>query len=162
MLAVSFLFTINSYSQKSKKKTVKSVGNISETLKEEFRAPFRYVIIAGVSRIEKYRNENPDSAYIEVLMEDKAFNEKNLKILFELLSKRFTEKWGLSVTVYTTLDALYTPEENDVLDLKGITEEHQKKYKWAIFNRNGHGEYFWYGMPNDISGKRVQIKPPKN
>ncbi len=122
------------------------------------RSPFRYVIVAGVSRIEKYVNENKESLYLEVLMEDKAFNEKNLRCLFEFLSKRFTERSGLTVDVYTSLHAINTPEENDHRDLKGpISRIH--KYKNAFYFRNGDkcDERFEYSIPNNVENKRVYL-----
>lgn len=123
--------------------------------------PFRYVIVMGTSEIERYINQSGNTD-IEVLMEDKAFNEKNLIILFNLLSSRFTEKPGLSVNVFTSLDAILTPEENDGLGLKGPVADYEK-FKYAFFNRNGYGEYFRYGIPGKVKDKRVVMKePPKD
>lgn len=99
-----------------------------------FRSPFRYVIVAGVSDLEKYVNRFDDSLSLEVLMEDRSFNERNLRQLFELISKRFPNQKLLSIDVYTTLDAIKTPEENDRSNLKGPIEDY-KRFKYAFFYR---------------------------
>ncbi|MFZ1701349.1 MAG: hypothetical protein WBO10_13185 [Pyrinomonadaceae bacterium] len=140
---------------------VDSIGQAKGAVPKESRsirsAPFRYVIIRGVSDIEQYVNVNPDNEFFEVLMEDGAFNESNLTALFKLLSGRFTAKSGLTVNVFTNLNAIHTPEENDRLGLKGPIEDY-KKYKYAIFVRNGYGEYFNYGIPGRIEDKRIVIR----
>lgn len=104
-------------------------------------------------------NENPENTDIEVLMEDRAFNERNLRILFQILSERFNEKSGLSVEVYTSLDAIRTPEENENIDLKGPIDNYED-YKYAFYFRNGFGEYFQYGIPNRVFRKDVFMKAP--
>jgi len=132
-----------------------------EYTKGGFRSPFRYVIVSGVSELEKYVNTNPEKMSIEVLIEDKAFNKANLIKLFEMLSQRFKEKPGLSVNVYTSLDAIRTPEENDGIGLKGPIDSY-KRFKYAFYSRNGYGEYFTYGVPG-FKPQDVDIaRAPKN
>ena len=117
---------------------------------------FRYVIIAGVSKAEKYANRGPHYYIMDVLMEDKAFNEKNLTLLFRLLSRRFSDRPGLFINVYTSLDAIRTPEEYDATDLAGPRDDYHK-YKFAFFLRNASGESYRYGIPNVIDSAQVQI-----
>lgn len=157
LVSLLLFLTINGFSQKtqpfsSKKKKPDITG-------DGFRSPFRYVIISGVSELEQYVNENPENTDIEVLMEDRAFNERNLRILFQILSERFKEKSGLSVEVYTSLDAIRTPEENESIDLKGPIDNYEK-YKYAFYTRNGYGEHFQYGIPNRVFRKDVFMKAP--
>ena len=124
---------------------------------EELRSPFRYVIVNGVSEIEKYINRFPDESLdLEVLLEDKAFNEENLRTLFELLSKRYDSTPNLTVWVYTSLDAVRTPDENDRLNLKGPIDNYFK-YKYAYFWRNLKTEGFDYSFPN-LTKKTVILK----
>lgn len=112
------------------------------------RSPFRYVIVAGVTDLEKYVNRFDDSLYLEVLMEDRAFNETNLRELFKLISRRFPNQKLLSIDVFTTLEAIKTLEENDRSNLKGPVNNY-KEYKYAFFNRRPSkcDAYFSYAEP---------------
>ena len=132
-------------------------SNSKMSRSDNYRAPFRYVIVEGVSKLEKYVNDDPDNLYFEVLMEDQAYTEKNLILLFRMLSARFVERPGLSIYVYTSLSAIRTPEENEDIDLLGPVENYEN-YKYASFNRNGYGEYFDYGIPGKVRHKLVEIK----
>lgn len=124
---------------------------------KEFRSPFRYVIINGVSEVEKYVNRLPDeNLYLEVLLEDKAFTEENLKMLFELLSERYRSVPALTIWVYTSLNAVRTPDENDHLNLRGPIDSYFK-YKYAYFWRNLVTEGFDYSIPNSTK-KTVILK----
>ncbi len=131
---------------KIEKKLVYGTESQDEIVKS---APFRYVIVAGVSETEQYVNRNPESImYLEVLIEDSAFNEKNLKTLFKLLDKRFNSSNLLIVYVYTSLGAILTPEENDKLNLKGQIDDIEKKYKVANYSRlKGRDKSFTYSVP---------------
>lgn len=126
---------------------------------EVFRSPFRYVIVSGETSLERYVNQNADSfLIIEVLLDDKDFNENNLKILSELLSKRFSSAKVFTAYIYTSLEAIKTPEENDRTDLKGPIDDYFK-YKRAEFSRNTFGnEWFEYWIPDLVDGKVVVLK----
>ena len=124
------------------------------------KTPFRYVIVNGVSEIEQFVNENPQAHSFEVLMEDRAFNEKNLKTLFKLLSTRFSRKGGFSASVYTSMYAIFTPEERDSQSMLQHVSD-LKRFKHAYLVRNGYGEYFYYSIPGRIKEKRVIISKPK-
>jgi hypothetical protein len=78
-------------------------------------SPFRYVIVF---------NELDDSAKdfgiesqrkITVLLDRNSFSEKNLKTLYELLSRRFPAPPNMQVYVKTSLNDIETPEEHDNL-----------------------------------------------
>lgn len=129
-----------------------SAGEITNS-----RSPFRYVIVAGVSETEKYANRGPHYYVMDVLMEDQAFKEENLKLLFRLLSDRFTDRPGLFINVFTSLDALRTPEEYDETPLAGPISEYHK-YKFAFFSRHPGGESFQYGIPNVLKPTRVVMR----
>lgn len=126
---------------------------------ERLESPFRYAIIAGETDIEKYVNRFPnDFLTFEVLLDDKAFNEQNLEILSKLLSKRFNKALTLNVYIYTTLDAIKTPEENDRSNLKGQIDKYFN-YKRALFVRNSYGnEWIEYSIPNTVDNKKIIIK----
>jgi hypothetical protein len=124
-----------------------------------YRSPFRYIIVSGETNLERYVNRNAgDFLIIEVLLDDKDFNENNLKILSELLSKRFSSAKVFTAYIYTSLEAIKTPEENDRTNLKGPVDEYFK-YKRAEFSRNSFGnEWFEYWIPNLIDGKVIVLK----
>jgi|SRR5215203_4528485 len=126
---------------------------------ETFRSAFRYVLIGRESEIEQYVNRLPeDFLSLEVLMDDKTFNEKNLKTLSELLSRRYATAQSLNVYIYTSLDAIKTPEENDRSNLKGPVDNYFK-FKRAEFTRNAFGnEWFQYWIPKSVDGKVVVLK----
>ncbi len=131
--------------------------NAVHKTREGSRSPFRYLIVSGVSETEKYANRGPHYYVMDVLMEDSAFNESNLKILFGLLNKRFNERPGLFVNVYTSLDAIRTPEEYDETDLFGPIEDYHR-VKFAFYSRSEGGERFQYGIPNVVKPTVVVIK----
>ncbi len=131
--------------------------------KNPFRSPFRYVIVAGVSDVDKYVNRNPSSILdLEVLIDDAAFNEKNLRYLFKLLSERFPNSKLLTIDVFTTLDAIKTPEEMDHKYLKGPIENY-KEYKYAFFYRRPDkcDSNIYYGVPGNDE-VNIQLKCNKN
>lgn len=125
------------------KQIVKNDNKISENKKEldkdplEFRSPFRYVIVY---------NEISETSYptrsVEVLMDEGAFNEGNLKQLFQLLDKRFPSPERLTVTVNTSIKTIETPEERDIgnysLEAGRLTDE-IKKHKDAFYIRYQNG-----------------------
>lgn len=126
---------------------------------EVFRSPFRYVIVSSETSLERYVNQNADNfLIIEVLLDDKDFNENNLKLLSELLSKRFSSAKVFTAYIYASLEAIKTPEENDRSNLKGPKDDYFK-YKRAEFSRNSFGnEWFKYWIPNLVDGKVFVLK----
>ena len=131
-------------------------------------SPFRYVIVADVTDLQKYINEGSCSRDVVVVMEGKAFNEKNLTELFRLLSKRFDDRPALYVSVTTSMDTVRTPEEYDQIDLGGGLNEKRGDFPYSFYSRNGYGEQFWYSIPKKINRKVVVLKsasaewPPKS
>jgi len=120
-----------------------------------FKSPFRYVVVRDTSEIQRYVNE-PDRASLEVLLDEPAFTEKNLLQLFKLLAERYREPL-VHIWLFTSLDAIRTPEEWDRTNLWGPVENYAK-YKYAVFIRDGNGERFIYGIPGVIDSKEVRTK----
>lgn len=152
LFLVVLTFPILATAQKGFEKDKNSQNN-------EFRSPFRYVIVAGVSELEKYVNRFPNEIlHLEVLIEDKAFNEKDLTTLFELLNKRFPPPTVLMIHVYTSLEAIRTPEENENTNLKGPIDNYFD-YKNALFIRYKDGtKKAHFSIPNVIMKKAIVIK----
>jgi hypothetical protein len=121
------------------------------------RAAFRYVIISN-----KVDNVDPNNSFraVEVLLDEKAFSEENLKKLFLQVSKRYPEPEWLKIHVYTSLEQVPTPEESEQ---PAISEDYDNpyndKYHWAFFMREDGNEQFRYNpKPPDIDLKTVVLK----
>lgn len=151
-LAVFFIFFFLFFS------IIFAQGDNVQVRRKEHKSPFKYVIVGGYSEIEKYIFENAD--VIEVLIDERAFNERNLKTLFKLLKKRFSNKEVLDIQVYTTLNQIRTPEENDYLNLWGV-KKNVKQYKWAVFTKVSDREEIEYGIPGVIKSKTVVLSATK-
>ena len=54
-----------------------------------------------------------DGRLVFVLLDEKSFSERTLKVLFNLVSKRFPNPDELRIAVYTNLAQIPTPEEED-------------------------------------------------
>ncbi|SRR2546423_1470561 len=99
-----------------------------------------------------------------VLMDRQAFSEANLKELFKLISKRFLQPDQLFVSVYTSLDQLPTPEEQDDEDSNDFWQSPERqqtfnKYPRADYVRENGNESFHYVMGgNDQTERAVIIK----
>ncbi len=119
-------------------------------------SPFRYVIIGQLSEIEKVVNENEDNRYLEVLLRDDDFTEKNLTTLFGLLDERIKDKPYFLIHVTTSLEAIYTPEEFDQLGGWGAPPN-SDKFKYAFFFRVPAGKWIDYSIPGKIKDKKVWI-----
>ena len=106
------------------------------------------------TKLQKDVNQHADYWVLEVLLEEEAFSEGNLTELFKLLGKRFADRPGLVVNVFTSLKALRTPEEYDRTDLCCLRKDY-RKYKYAIYNRDDNGERFVYEIPGRQPRKEV-------
>jgi hypothetical protein len=119
-------------------------------------SPFRYVIVENT--FDKDENPELNSRAVEVLLDGKAFSEKNLKTLFALVSKRFPKSDQLYIWVYTSLEQIPTPEEKDGGATSESNEVNSNKYYWAVYLRNEGDEFFRYSPVNDKSDlKTIQL-----
>ena len=117
---------------------------------------FRYTIVADASRIQRYVNSVGDYRHIVILIEDDAFDEQNLRKLFYHLSRRYEDRTGLYADVYTTLDAVPTPEEYDQMNLYGPKKDY-RLYKNAQLSRNRSGYAITIEIPGTVKRKRVWL-----
>ncbi len=86
-------------------------GQARENLANRPSPHFRYVIV--------FDGPLHNGRLVEVLMESGAFSEKNLRELFDHLVTRFADPEELYVGVFTSLDQLPTPEEQDYMVRSG-------------------------------------------
>jgi hypothetical protein len=143
------------------------VKDIPSTMAQKpYRSPFRYVIVWHYVDMDQstqtgYRN-------LEVLLDEKAFNEANLTELFSLLKKRFPVPRALFINVKVSLEDLPTPEEADEPQISERSDVLPGTHPTALLARNGLGEeWIRYTMnPSKSDGKRIILKgksgqPPK-
>ncbi len=123
----------------------------------------RYVIVYNdVFKLTYGRRE------IEVMIDERQFNEEGLTSVFNLIKNRFPSPKCLSIEVHTNLATIETPEEREKPDdNEGRLTDQTFLNKTASFTRNISGrESFIYSTSlSPYETKRVvlvdkQIKPP--
>lgn len=118
-------------------KTVKNPEDCDNGIK------FHYLIARDVTtRIgkpsEKFRQ-------IWVFLDERAFAEENLKLLFSYLSKKYPSPNTLEITVETTWDRVPNPDDCEGDGISGGPDrEDVDDYHWAFFMRRGKNEIFRY------------------
>lgn len=121
-----------------------------------------FAMSSSATRGEGRRPKRGDGyRYVEVLLDERAFSENNLKELFRLVSKRFSTPRALHVQVYTNLEDVETPEEKE----KGKISEtpfdpNLERHHQAFYLRDDEGnEWFTYNPnPPDGETKKVILK----
>ena len=120
---------------------------------------FRWLQTENVLYSEKVR-------HIEIFMDEKAFNEENMKALFAYLSAVNPNPDYLIVQVYTNWAQLPTTAPN--CPGSGISEQpadpHEYDHLQAIYWRRGEREYFKYSPQTKVDQsefKTVIIRGPK-
>ena len=143
-LACSIIFAQDSHNQGTLRPLVLAIGqNGAETVRPP-SVSFRYVIV--------FDGPLHNGRLVEVLMDPRTFSEKNLMQLFNLIAKRFPEPEELHAGVFTSLEQLPTPEEQDYM-IKTNTDwlpfmDQVKKWPSAAYSRNAANEGFKYSSAN--------------
>ncbi|HZE71873.1 MAG TPA: hypothetical protein VE135_20380 [Pyrinomonadaceae bacterium] len=133
----------------------KSMSQISN------RSPFRYAIVSNEVIDDSGTPPKDAYRYVEVLLDEKAFSENNLKELFKLVSKRFPKPKVLHVQVYTNLNDVETPEEREGPKMSEVPDDpSQDRYHQASYLRDDDGnEWFTYNPNAPRTGtKKVILK----
>lgn len=130
--------------------TVNSTRRSQSTNLRPHRSPFRYVITSN-DVVGRGRKRRGSYRTVGVLLEEKAFSEENLKVLFNLLTRRFVQPNDMNVWVSTNLEQIPTPEESEA----GARSEAPDsptldRYPTALFIRKHGNELFRY-TPNPPS-----------
>lgn len=139
---------------------VKAMNNHStkgRAKQERSKSSFRYVILRN-----EYAGDNvePRDPYrtVEVLLDETVFSEKTLRKLFDLISRRYPKPQLLRVWVYTNLNQLATPEEEDRGKRSETPDDpDDDKYHWAIFIREDGNELFRYNPDPPSTDLRTVI-----
>jgi hypothetical protein len=119
---------------------------------------FRYTIVAETSRVQRFVNSQNDRRDIFVLLDDKAFNETNLRLLLKLLSDRYEEFPWFAASVFTSLEAVPTPEEFDRMGLYGPRPNY-RDFKYAFLKRDPRGMTITYQIPGEIPSRHIFVGP---
>jgi hypothetical protein len=121
-----------------------------------YRSPFRYVIVSN-EIIDGRGNPKDAFRYVEVLLDEKAFNEETLRELFKLLSKRFPKPKSMDVSVSTNLEQVDTPEEREAGKIsEAPANPTLDRYPSALLIRQDDNELFRY-TPNTPSTKMKTV-----
>lgn len=122
--------------------------------RKPYRSPFRYVVlgneISGASKTERH---------VGILLDNKVFSVETCKELFRLVSKRFPEPDQLRITVFSSLEQLPTPEEDDTVNPSisgGPDIPEREKYPLAFMIREDGNELIRY-YPNAPNTKMKTI-----
>lgn len=137
VIILSLIFVQNNYCQNNQTKDIDSQEKSNQDIRREasYYAPIRYAIVYNSLFLDDTERR------IDILMDEKQFNEENLKTVFELVKKRFPEPSRLGITVHTNLATIETPEENEM-----VKDSHDSRfskikfsYKRAFFMRFENG-----------------------
>lgn len=129
---------------------------------ENFRSPFRYIIFSNLT--EKDLELEIPQRRLEILMDKKAFNEKNLRLLFSLLKNRFPSPVRLDISVHTSLQTIETPEEEETISDHTSREGQLQYHKTALYIRfddGSEGFQYDYGKPPGFWRKFVDLPNSK-
>ena len=119
---------------------------------QDYRSNFRYLIVSnGLLH---------NGRLVFALMDEKSFSEENLKELFRLISKRFPKPSELHVAVFTNLEQVQTPEEEDFYkalspEIEIPTNVNVDRYPSAVYVRSKGKESFSFSV---VSPRRVERK----
>jgi len=120
-----------------------------------YRSPVRYVVV--------YDNvDDLGIRRIEMLLDEKCFNEQALRTIFAALGRRYPTPIGLDIEVHTSLDTIETPEERLMWkDSEGsrfadVVRKHHKASFWRF--ENGREAFIYTESITPYKTKLVVIK----
>jgi hypothetical protein len=116
---------------------------------------FRYIIFNN--SVRNFGDPEAGIRNIDVLLDEKAFSEENLKKLFRVLSKGYPKPELLLIEVITNLEQSHTP------GLPQTSAEpdnpNYDNYHWATYHRDKENEFFRYNPnPPSKETKTVVLK----
>jgi len=101
-------------------------------------SPFRYVIVFEDLRYDEDDKGNPtvpDGRSLEVLMEERAFNEANLVYLFTCLSNWLSAPIDLDIRVHTSLMTIETADERHQMSTHSSRSRFFQYFRTAFYSR---------------------------
>jgi len=134
----------------------------------EFKSPFRYVIVKDDVQFDYLNGENeeevPARRFVDILMEKRAFNKANLIYLFKYLSNYYADPLFLGITVHTSLMTLETEEERASVSTHSSRDGFQQFYRTAFYSRSNNihelcsaGFQYDIGKPGKFISKYVNL-----
>ncbi len=136
----------------------KNLGRV-DSASLPYRSKFRYVIAYNL--IDPLGPNSTERRSIGVLMEPAAFTEDNLKLLFELVSKRFPDPTLMYVDVFTDLEDIATPEEQESPAMSELPSSQERIPRvQASFIRNGTNRLirYWYTSPKGLVAGEINLR----
>ncbi|MBK7706872.1 MAG: hypothetical protein IPJ30_14175 [Acidobacteria bacterium] len=120
-----------------------------------YRSPIRYVVVFNEVNERSIRQ-------IEILLDEKSFDEQTLCALFASLGRRYPTPSRLEVEIHTSLDTVETPEERLMLrdsDDSRFSDVYFK-HKKASFTRfeNGREAFIYTTSLAPYETKVVRLK----
>jgi hypothetical protein len=127
----------------------------------EIESRFRYVIVDDdVQFDDEETKQVPVRRFVQVLMDERAFNKANLTYLFRYLSNYYNNPAYLGIEVHTSLMTLETLEERTAISTHSSRDDFRQFYKTASYSRfNDRSEGFLYytGRPGKFITKFVDL-----
>ncbi|CAN5873008.1 hypothetical protein BH20ACI4_BH20ACI4_12320 [soil metagenome] len=159
LLLSILLFSVNGFAQikSESEKTEQSVLSkvVSGSVSDCTMIDFHYLILENSKWTEKVR-------HIEVFLDENAFSEENLKVLFHYLSKKNSAPRHLTIFVFTNWKQL-PPSSDCPPTARSNMPENPNEYDYhkAVFyrrDRKENAEYFEYNSVLKTSDlKRVYL-----
>jgi len=144
------------------KKIYKPSEKSFEETSYAYYAPIRYIVVYN----DVYKGGMTSSERrIDVLMQEKQFNKKNVKAVFNLIKKRYPQPLGMVVRVHTSLTTVETPEERELpkdgADSRFVDKYFRYKGAYYIRSENGSEQFTYTVKLNPYKEKRIVLPSKK-
>ena len=139
ILFVLFVYVADSKIQVKNPNNIMAQTPVVEKKKDCVKMDFHYL------ELDDYSYETSTLKHVEIFLDEKAFNEKNLAILLGYLSDKYSKWKYLVVVVHTNWAQLQFPSD---CPGSGISEQpadpHEFDYQQAVMYRTGENQFFNY------------------
>lgn len=128
-----------------------------------FRSPFRYII--GFNQVADPSDSDGGRRFVEVLIDEAAFGEDNLKDLFTLVSHRYPTPKTMYIDVFTSLEDISTPEESEQPGMSEIRNQRKpSRHPGAACIRSpGHAVIrYHYWTPRGEQNREIVLTIDEN
>lgn len=152
---------------KDKRTNSKNVEPGDHFPENEIKSPFRYVIVDDDVQFDESddgKEQVPVRRFVQVLMDERVFNEANLIYLFKYLSTFYADPLYLGIEVHTSLMTLETLEERVAVSTHSGRDDFRQFYKTAaysrfndIYERCSAGFLFDTGKPGSFVTKHANL-----
>lgn len=135
--------------------TLKRLGKLTEEQEAKYRSPIRYVIV--------YNEIGPtEDRRIDLFMNVKNINEKDLKLVFCWVAEQNPSPVALTINVHTNLATIETPDERELISESngGRLSKYSYAYKEADYHRfeDGREAFGYVANLSPYTRRQVLIK----